>query len=54
MFSFPLYSQNNSFQQTDLSNPLLRNFDSFRLSLAEKTTTGTNNFVSLIVKVILL
>ena len=42
-----------SFQQTNISNPLLRSFDSFWLSLADKVTTGTYNFVSLIVKIIL-
>ena len=42
-----------SFQKTDLSNPLLKAFDSFWLSFADKVTTWTYNFVSLIVKVIL-
>ena len=45
---FVLYS----FQYTDLSNPLLRSFDSFWLSFADKVTTGKYNFVSLIVKII--
>ena len=44
----------DSFQLTDLSNPLLRCFDSFWLSLVDKVTTGTYNFVSLIVKIMLL
>ena len=43
-----------SFQKTDPSNPLLRRFDSFWLSLADKVTTGTYIFVSLMVKIILL
>ena len=43
MSYFVLYS----FQYTDPSNPLLRSFDSFWLSL---TTSGLYNFVSLIVK----
>ena len=43
-----------SFQYTDLLNSLLRCFDSFWLSFADRKTTGTNNFVSLIVKVTLL
>ena len=33
---------------------MLRTFDDFWLSLAHKVTTGTNNFVSLIVKFIVL
>ena len=33
---------------------MLRSFDSFRLSFADKVTTGTYNFVSFIVKIILL
>ena len=41
-----------SFQCTDLSNPLLRSFNSFWLSFADKVMTGTRNFVSLIVKTI--
>ena len=47
---FVLYS----FQETDLSNALLRSFDNFWLSLADKVTVGTYNFVSLIVKILLL
>ena len=39
---------------SDLSNPLLRSFDSFWLSYADKGTTRTYNFVSLIVKLKLL
>ena len=51
MFSlFVLYL----FQYTDFSNPLLRNFDSFLLPFAYKVMTGTYNFVSLIVNIILL
>ena len=46
---FVLYS----FQYTDLSNPLLRSFDSFCLSFVDNVTAGTYNFVSLIVKKIL-
>ena len=34
--------------------PLLRSFDSFWLSLADKVTTGTYNFASFIVKILLL
>ena len=51
-----LYSQFlfYSFQYTDLWNSLLRYFDSFWLPFADRKTTGTNNFVSLIVKVTLL
>ena len=47
---FVLYS----FQQTDLSNPLLWTFNNVWFYLADRFTTGTCNFVSLIVKVILL
>ena len=43
-----------SFQQTDLSNPLLRSYDSFWFSLADNVTTGTYKFESLIVEIILL
>ena len=42
------------FQYTYLSNHLLRSFGRFSLSFADKVTTGTYNFVSLIVKIILL
>ena len=42
------------FQYTDLSNCLIRSFNSFWLSFADKVTTGNYNFVSLIVKIILL
>ena len=42
------------FQKTNFSNPFLRGSDSFWLSLADKVTTGTCNFVYLIVKIILL
>ena len=42
------------FKFTDLLDPLLRRFHSFWLSFAHKVTTGSNNFVSLIVKIILL
>ena len=48
--SFVLYS----FQWFDFSNPLLRSFDNLWLSLAYKVTPETYNFVSLIVKIILL
>ena len=41
-------------QYTDLSNSLIRSFNSFWLSFADKVTTGNYNFVSLIVKIILL
>ena len=41
---FALYSF-----KSDLSNPLLRSFDNFLLSLVDKVTTGTYNFVSEIV-----
>ena len=47
---FVLYS----FQKTDLPNPLLRIFYNFWLYFADKVTTETNNFVSFIVKIILL
>ena len=47
---FVLYS----FQWTDLSNPLLKNVDSFWLSLADKVITGTYILLSLIVKIMLL
>ena len=43
-----------SFQYTDLSNTLLRSFDSFWLSFADRMTEGTYNFVSFIEKIILL
>ena len=43
---FVLYS----FQYTDLSTLLLRNFDSFLLPFVDKVTAKTYNFVSLIVK----
>ena len=42
------------FQSNGLSEPLLRSFDSFWLSFADKVTAGWYNFVSLIVKIILL
>ena len=42
------------FQQTDLTNLLLRSFDSFRLCFADEAMAGTYNCVSLIVKTILL
>ena len=47
---FDLYS----FQETDLSNSLLRSFDNSWLSFANKVTTWTYNLVSFKVKVILL
>ena len=43
----------NSFQKTDLSNSLPRGFDSFWLTVADKVTTETYNYVSFIVKTIL-
>ena len=43
-----------SFPCNDHSNPLLRSFDSFWLFFADYVTTGTYNFVPLIVKIILL
>ena len=45
---FALYS----FQKTDLSNPLLRSFDSVLLFLVDTVTTGTYNFGPLVVKII--
>ena len=42
------------FQYSDLSNLLLRSFDSFWLSFVDTVKKGTYNFVSLIVKIILL
>ena len=42
-----------SFQYTDISSPLLRSFDRFLLSFADKVTAETYWFVSLIVKIIL-
>ena len=42
------------FQQTDLSITLLKSFDNFLLSFADKVTTRTYNVVSLILKIILL
>ena len=51
LFSFFLLY---SFQQPDLSNLLLRNFESVWLSFTDKVTTGTYNFVSFLVKIILL
>ena len=47
---FVLYS----FQITDYLNSLLRGLDNFLMSLADIVGTGTCNFVSLIVKIILL
>ena len=44
---FVLYS----FQSIYFSNPLLRSFDSFLLSLTDQVTTGTFNLVSFIVKI---
>ena len=43
----------HSFQYTDLSDPLLKGFDSFYSSFANKVTTGTYSFVYLIAKIIL-
>ena len=34
-----------SFQYTDLSNPLLKSFDSFLLSFADKVTTETKHII---------
>ena len=42
---FVLYS----YQLADLSNHLLRGFDSFSLSFPDKVTAGTQNFLSLLV-----
>ena len=42
------------FQCSDLSNPLLRTFDSFCLSFVHKVTAGTCDFVFWMVKIILL
>ena len=42
------------FQYNDLSNPLLKSFDSFWLFFADKVTTWTYSFLSLIVKILLL
>ena len=42
-----------SFQYADLSNPLLRRFESFRLSFPDKVTRGTYNFVSFVAKITL-
>ena len=57
MYSFVVYLFSlfalYSFQYTNLSNPLLKRFDSFWLSFADTMTFGTYNFVSLIVKKIL-
>ena len=44
----------NSFQYTDFWNSLLRSFINFWFSFADNVTTETCNFVSLIVKVIVL
>ena len=44
---FALYS----FQCNYLLNPLLRSFNSFPLSFADKVTTGTYDFLFLIVKI---
>ena len=53
MFLFSLFVF-YSFQYTDLSNPLLRNFDRFLSSFADRVMTRTYSFLSLIVKIILL
>ena len=50
-FLFHIYSNKLI---SDASNFFLRSFYSFWLSLADKVTTGTYNFVSLIIKMILL
>ena len=50
IFTFLFYS----FQYTDLSNPLLRSFDNFWLSFADKVMIGRYKFVSLKIKVKLL
>ena len=42
-----------SFQYADLSNPLLRSANSYWFSLVDNMTTGTSNYLSLIVKILL-
>ena len=48
---FLFYIHSSKEKRESLSSPLLRNFD---FSLADKIATGTYNFVSLIVKIMIL